>query len=84
MVPAFHSSFSEMISEWEKKVSVKGACDLDVWPYLQPLSSDAISRTTFGSSYQQGKRIFELQKEQAELAIKVAMTIYLPGWRYLL
>ncbi|CAM8891133.1 unnamed protein product [Rhodiola kirilowii] len=44
---------------------------------------DVISRTSFGSSYEEGKRMFELQKELADLAIQVVQTLYIPGWRFL-
>nr|WAU86880.1 birch protein [Betula platyphylla] len=83
MLPAFHQSCSDMISKWESLVSEEGSIELDVWPYLQNLSSDMISRTAFGSSYEEGRNIFELQREQAELAIKIAQSIYIPGWRFL-
>jgi hypothetical protein len=81
MLPAFHQSCSDMISKWESLVSEEGSIELDVWPYLQNLSSDMISRTAFGSSYEEGRKIFELQRELAELAIKSAQSIYIPGWR---
>ncbi|XP_059659702.1 cytochrome P450 CYP72A219-like isoform X2 [Cornus florida] len=83
MLPAFDLSCSETMSKWEKMVSEEGSCELDVWPYLQMLSSDVISRTAFGSSYEEGRRIFELQKEQAEHTILVGQSIYIPGWRFL-
>nr|WAU86877.1 birch protein [Betula platyphylla] len=83
MLPAFHQSCSDMISKWESLVSEEGSIELDVWPYLQNLSSDMISRTAFGSSYEEGRKIFELQRELAELAIKSAQSIYIPGWRFL-
>ncbi|KAM7497835.1 hypothetical protein LguiA_022249 [Lonicera macranthoides] len=85
MVPAFYLSCSEIMSKWENMVSTQGSCELDVWPYLQNLTSDAISRTAFGSSYEEGRKIFQLQREQGELAIQVAQSIYIciPGLRYL-
>ncbi|XP_070007159.1 cytochrome P450 CYP72A219-like [Nicotiana sylvestris] len=83
MLPAFHLSCSEMVSQWEEAASVKGSCELDIWPYLQRLSSDAISRTAFGSNYEEGRKIFELQKEQAEHVIAISRTLYIPGWRFM-
>uniref|UniRef100_F6I4Y3 Cytochrome P450 CYP72A219 n=1 Tax=Vitis vinifera TaxID=29760 RepID=F6I4Y3_VITVI len=81
MLSAFHLSCSDMVNKW-KKLSVEGSCELDVWPYLENLTGDVISRTAFGSSYEEGIRIFQLQKEQTYLAIKVAMSVYIPGWRF--
>uniref|UniRef100_A0A7N0VDY2 Secologanin synthase n=1 Tax=Kalanchoe fedtschenkoi TaxID=63787 RepID=A0A7N0VDY2_KALFE len=63
MVPAFCICTNEMMSKWETLVSEDGSCELDVWPDLQILARDALSRTAFGSSFEEGKRIFELQKQ---------------------
>ncbi|PHT97624.1 Secologanin synthase [Capsicum chinense] len=82
MLPAFKLTISDALSKWEKVVSKEGS-EIDVWPYLQTLTSDAISRTAFGSSYEEGRKIFELQKEQIQLILEVSRTIYIPGWRFL-
>lgn len=82
MVPAFYDSCSDMINKWEELVSGEGFCELDAWPYLVNLTSEIISRTAFGSSYEEGKRIFQLQDELAILTRQVSQSIYIPGWRF--
>uniref|UniRef100_A0A3Q7HDS4 Uncharacterized protein n=1 Tax=Solanum lycopersicum TaxID=4081 RepID=A0A3Q7HDS4_SOLLC len=72
MLHAIHLSCSEMLSQWEEAVSMK-----------ESLTSDVISRTAFGSNYEEGRKIFELQKEQAKHVIEVSRTLYIPGWRFL-
>nr|ASB17941.1 cytochrome P450 CYP72A546 [Polygala tenuifolia]BBE15474.1 cytochrome P450 [Polygala tenuifolia]BBE15476.1 cytochrome P450 [Polygala tenuifolia] len=83
MLSTFYESTMDMIGTWEGMISADSSCELDVWPYLQNFTCDVISRTAFGSSYEEGRRIFELLKELAELTIKVIQFVYIPGWRFL-
>ncbi|GJX30970.1 cytochrome P450 CYP72A219-like protein [Tanacetum coccineum] len=83
MVPAFFVSCGEMIDKWGEMLTKQSACEVDVWPYLQSFTSDVISRTAFGSSFEEGRKIFQLQREQAELIIKAEQSIYIPGSRFL-
>ncbi|PSR98838.1 Cytochrome P450 CYP72A219 like [Actinidia chinensis var. chinensis] len=80
MLPAFYLSCCEMISKWESLVSAEGSRELDVWPCLQALTSDVISRTAFGSNYEEGRRIFQLQAEQSVLTVQAISSVYIPGW----
>ncbi|XP_022936863.1 uncharacterized protein LOC111443322 isoform X1 [Cucurbita moschata] len=83
MVPAFVESSKEILSEWERIVPEEGCCELNVMPYLQDMTCDAISRTAFGSSYKEGQMIFQLLKQLIDLVVKVAFGVYIPGWRFL-
>ncbi|KAG4161061.1 hypothetical protein ERO13_D01G035100v2 [Gossypium hirsutum] len=83
MLPAFYQSCSDMLSKWEKMVCTEGYSELDVWPYLVDLTRDVISRSAFGSSFEEGKRIFQLLEDQLVLTIKLIQTVYIPGWRFL-
>lgn len=84
MVPAFTTSCSKMIAQLQNMASSQGTYEVDIWPELHKLTADAISRTAFGSNYEEGKHIFELQKEQIALVIEAMMTVYIPGFRYVL
>ncbi|ERN10104.1 hypothetical protein AMTR_s00013p00262850 [Amborella trichopoda] len=83
MVPEFILSCKEMIARWGKLVGEEGSCEIDVFPELQALTADVISRTAFGSSYEEGKRLFQLQQEQPDLVMQAIRNIYIPGFRFL-
>ncbi|KAG9146079.1 hypothetical protein Leryth_022161 [Lithospermum erythrorhizon] len=84
MMPAFYLSCMNTLNKWENLVaSSKGGCELDVWPHLQTLTADAISRTAFGSNYEEGRKVFELLREQTQLVIKAVRSLDIPGMRFL-
>ncbi|XP_034682530.1 cytochrome P450 CYP72A219-like [Vitis riparia] len=82
MVPAFSMSCCNLIERWKNWVGPQGTYELDVMPEFQNVTGDVISRAAFGSSYEEGKKVFELQKEQAVLVIEASRAIYLPGIRF--
>ncbi|KAF5185683.1 Cytochrome p450 [Thalictrum thalictroides] len=83
MMPAFSTSCSMLIDKWEKLVSPEGSYEVDVWPDIQNFTSDVISRAAFGSNYEEGEKIFALQKEQAILVLEAFRSVYIPGFRFL-
>nr|CAB3477689.1 unnamed protein product [Digitaria exilis] len=83
MLPAFSACCQDLIDKWSQSLGSDGSCELDVWPELQALTGDVISRTAFGSSYLEGRRIFELQSEQAERFVAAVQKIVIPGYMYL-
>ncbi|KAG5597312.1 hypothetical protein H5410_038544 [Solanum commersonii] len=76
MVPIFYSCCYDMVSKWEKIVTENGSYELDLWPNLEILTSNALSKAAFGSNYEEGKKIFDLQMELSELVMK---SFPLPG-----
>lgn len=60
----------------------EGYLELDVFPNLQNVTQDAISRTAFGSNYEEGRRIFQFLKEQTQLCIQAFQSVYIPGYQY--
>ncbi|KAM0015292.1 putative secologanin synthase [Helianthus debilis subsp. tardiflorus] len=58
MFSAISSSCSNMIHKWELLTAGVGSSEIDVWPYIINLAGDVISQTAFGSSYEEGQKIF--------------------------
>ncbi|CAL4975181.1 unnamed protein product [Urochloa decumbens] len=83
MLPVFATCCIDVINRWENSISSEGSSEIDIWPEFQNLSGDAISRTAFGSSYQEGMKIFQLQGELAECLIQSFKTIFIPGYWFL-
>ncbi|KAL1291070.1 hypothetical protein AAHE18_20G175000 [Arachis hypogaea] len=84
MLPAFSYSCCTMIERWQKFVEQNnGSSELDVTSELDILTGDVIARAAFGSSYKEGKRIFDIQKEIAILVHDALTNIYIPGFRFI-
>ncbi|PIN01115.1 Cytochrome P450 CYP4/CYP19/CYP26 subfamily [Handroanthus impetiginosus] len=83
MISVMHISCMELVEKWESMFSNKGSLEIDVWPYFSNLSADVISRTAFGSNYEQGQKVFLLHKEQARLVSILIRSTYIPGLRFL-
>lgn len=83
MTPTFLKSCNDLISNWEETLSSNGSSEIDIWPSLQSLTSDVIARSSFGSSYEEGRKVFQLQIEQGELIMKNLMKSLIPLWRFL-
>ncbi|XP_076941706.1 cytochrome P450 CYP72A219-like [Bidens hawaiensis] len=83
MFSAISSSCSDMIHKWELLTTESGSIEVDVWPYIDNLAGDVISRTAFGSSYEEGKKIFRIQKEQIDLLFQMLYILLVPGRRFI-
>lgn len=66
MIPAMISSVEMMLEKWK---NYEGK-EIEVFGEFRFLSSEVISRTAFGSSYIEGKKIFDMFQQLLLLACR--------------
>lgn len=69
-----------MLDKWSA-MSDSGEVEIEVSEWFQTLTEEVITRTAFGSSYEDGKAIFRLQGQQMALAADVFQKVFIPGYR---
>ncbi|CAA6657559.1 unnamed protein product [Spirodela intermedia] len=83
LVPEIAACASKMLDDWESRGASGGDFEVEVGEELQRFTADVISHVAFGSSYEEGRRIFELQEEQALLVSLALRSVYIPGFSFL-
>lgn len=81
MIPTMAKSIEESVMEWSEEMSNAGKVEIEVSDWFQKLVEDVITRATFGSSYQEGRAIFELQSQQMVHATEAYQKVFIPGYR---
>ncbi|KAJ9688576.1 hypothetical protein PVL29_014298 [Vitis rotundifolia] len=82
MVPVMAKSVTEMLEKW-MAMSKSGEVEIEVSEWFQTLTEDVITRMAFGSSYEDGKAIFQLQAQQMVMAAEAFQKVFIPGYRFL-
>lgn len=80
MVPVMAKSVTEMLEKW-MAMSKSGEVEIEVSEWYQTLTEDVITRMAFGSSYEDGKAIFQLQAQQMVMAAEAFQKVFIPGYR---
>ncbi|XP_070671447.1 cytochrome P450 CYP749A22-like [Malus domestica] len=75
MIPEMVASAETMLERWEDYVGK----EIEVFEEFRLFTSEVISRTAFGSSYIEGKNIFEMLIKLAFLVFKNSLTVRVPG-----
>ncbi|KAL9273862.1 Cytochrome P450 734A1-like protein [Drosera capensis] len=82
MIPIMGKTVGAMLDKWAV-ISSSGKAEIEVSEWFQSLTEEVITRTIFGSSYDDGKAIYELQARQVVYADEALQKISFPGHRFL-
>ncbi|KZV47915.1 hypothetical protein F511_37447 [Dorcoceras hygrometricum] len=83
MIPMMVKSMEEALRELSDKMSDLGKFEIDVPNWFRNIVEDVIANVTFGSSFEDGRAIFELQAQQLCHANEAYHKFFVPGYRFL-
>ncbi|XP_078174800.1 cytochrome P450 734A6-like [Carex rostrata] len=85
LVPYIGKTIKDMVDKWSDMCDTSscGEVEIDVSEWLQIVTEDAITRTAFGRSYEDGKAVFQLQTQLMAFASEAFRKVFIPGYRFI-
>lgn len=82
MIPVMANTMGKILEQWSKMSSSMddGKAEIEVSEWFQNLAEDVITHTAFGSSYEDGRSIFQLQAQQMVYATEAYQKVFIPGY----
>ena len=77
MIPTVITSVEEMLKRWKHQEGK----EIEIFEELRVFTSEVISKTAFGSSYVEGKKIFQMLMKLASLTAINGYKLRFPGIR---
>ncbi|OVA16607.1 Cytochrome P450 [Macleaya cordata] len=76
---------ASMLDGWKHQVvqSQDQSKEIEMRREFQDLTADIIAHTAFGSSYVEGKEVFEAQRELQRYAVASSNDVFIPGSQYI-
>ncbi|GJN05656.1 hypothetical protein PR202_ga23305 [Eleusine coracana subsp. coracana] len=84
LLPFVGKTVVGMADKWRgMAAATSGEVEIDVSDWFQVVTEDAITRTAFGESYEDGKAVFKLQTQLMAFASEAFRKVFIPGYRFL-
>lgn len=84
LLPSVGETVVDMVGKWRAMAAAaSGEVEIDVSEWFQVVTEDAITRTAFGRSYEDGKDVFRLQTQLMAFASEAFRKVFIPGYRFL-
>ncbi|XP_043723687.1 cytochrome P450 734A1-like [Telopea speciosissima] len=83
LIPVMGKKVEEMLEKWSAMLDGHSHVEIEVSDWFQTLTEEVITRTAFGSNYEEGKSIFGLQAQQMVYVAEALQKVFIPGYRFI-
>ncbi|CAM0946225.1 unnamed protein product [Alopecurus aequalis] len=85
LVPHVSKSVAALAEKWRAMAVAGGSgeVEVDVAEWFQEVTEEAITRVTFGSSYNDGRVVFGMQSQLMAFASEAFRKVLVPGYRFM-